>query len=256
MYSVLLVDQNSHSRTQIKNMIDWKQHGFSISASIDEYAKVTPIIRRNQYSLVLINMRGFQSGSILLCQRIRKKSKVPIILLGGDDDFRLARKAITYQVRDYLAAPIQTSELAESLKAVKLELDSLENAKPEANSHPFDTPLKEPIQSSESIIDLVKGYVQQQLHENVTLKKISDLMHFNSSYLGQKFKTQENMTFNDYLLQQRMEKAKILLEKTDMRVYEIANEIGYTEIDWFYKKFKEYTGSSANEYRKHVSETA
>ncbi len=88
------------------------------------------------------------------------------------------------------------------------------------------------------------------MNQNITLKIISSLLHFNCVYLGQKFKDQENMSFNEYLLQQRMEKAKILLERTDMRIYEIANEVGYTEIDWFYKKFKEYTGASANEYRK------
>jgi YesN/AraC family two-component response regulator len=58
------------------------------------------------------------------------------------------------------------------------------------------------------------------------------------------------MTFNEYLLKQRMEKVKALLESTDLKVYEIANEVGYSEMDWFYKKFKSYTGVSANEYRK------
>jgi YesN/AraC family two-component response regulator len=50
-----------------------------------------------------------------------------------------------------------------------------------------------------------------------------------------------------------MERAKMLLEQTDLKIYEIANEVGYTEIDWFYKRFKSYTGVSANEYRKMVA---
>ncbi|MNO05979.1 DNA-binding transcriptional regulator AraC [compost metagenome] len=53
-----------------------------------------------------------------------------------------------------------------------------------------------------------------------------------------------------------MEKAKLLLETTEMKIYEIADAVGYTEIDWFYKKFKEYTGTSANKYRKQCFITA
>lgn len=58
------------------------------------------------------------------------------------------------------------------------------------------------------------------------------------------------MTFNEFLLKQRMEKAKLLLEKTDMKIYEVAQEVGYVELDWFYKKFKTYTGVNANKYRQ------
>lgn len=82
---------------------------------------------------------------------------------------------------------------------------------------------------------------------------ISSQFHFNRSYLGQKFRNHENMSFNEYLFTQRMERAKMLLEQTHLKVYEIANEVGYTEIGWFYKRFKSYTGISANEYRKMVA---
>lgn len=98
--------------------------------------------------------------------------------------------------------------------------------------------------------------MDEQLHHNITLKRISDSLNFNCAYLGQKFKQQEKMSFNEYLLRQRMEKAKLLLETTDMKIYEIADAVGYSEIDWFYKKFREYTGTSANEYRKQCFITA
>ncbi|KWX74392.1 hypothetical protein AMQ84_20560 [Paenibacillus riograndensis] len=57
-------------------------------------------------------------------------------------------------------------------------------------------------------------------------------------------------------LLRRMEKAKLLLETTEMKIYEITDAVGYTEIDWFYKKFKEYTGTSAYEYREQCFITA
>ncbi|WP_370639143.1 helix-turn-helix domain-containing protein [Cohnella sp. REN36] len=51
------------------------------------------------------------------------------------------------------------------------------------------------------------------------------------------------------MVQVRMEKAKELLMTTDKRIYEIACEVGYRQLDWFYKKFRGYAGCSAKEYK-------
>ncbi len=253
MYKVLIADQNRHSGCH--TMPDWERHGFVLEAVVDDFAQAASYLKQHPVSLVLIGMKGFPSAGMLLCRQIRQFSRVPIILLGGSGDFRLARKALTYHVSDYLPDPVRAAELAGSLKAVKQELDARQSAAPAASRYPERMAAAE-TRSSDAVIDVVKRYVEQQLHEQVTLKKISSLLHFNSAYLGQKFKSHENMTFNEYLLQQRMERAKQLLAQTDLRIYEIANEVGYTEIDWFYKKFKEYTGASANEYRKQAFHSA
>ncbi|ANY68656.1 DNA-binding response regulator [Paenibacillus sp. BIHB 4019] len=250
MYKILLVDSMIHSRERTQNMLDWSHLGFIIQAYADNSSDALALLNREPLSLVLINIKNTQADGMLLCEHIREQSRVPIILLEGSDDFQQVRKALAYQVSDYIAQPVLASDLTASLLAVKKELDSFSDDPPLAASAPL--PFKRKPHAA-SIIDVVKKYVEEELHLNITLKKISALLHFNCAYLGQKFKDHENMSFNEYLLQQRMEKAKLLLEKTDMRIYEIANEVGYTEIDWFYKKFKAYTGASANEYRKQIS---
>ncbi|WP_337912837.1 response regulator [Cohnella zeiphila] len=83
----------------------------------------------------------------------------------------------------------------------------------------------------------------------ISLKAISEQIYMNPAYLGQLFKSAEGMSFNDYLLRVRMEKAKELLRKTDKKVLEVAMDVGYRELNWFYKKFKEYTGVSTSEFR-------
>ena len=248
MYNVLLVDSNHFSLHQTTNLIQRLDIHFKVTASTTQFHHVTPLIEKQQFSLIVINIKGYNSSGILLCKKIRNQSRIPIILLGGKDDFQLARKALTYQVNDYLTNPLRECALKTSLSAIKKVLTRRLSF--ELNNFSDSTM---PIKKNEptiSIIETVKKYVQDDMHQNVTLKKISSILHFNCAYLGQKFRLHENMSFNDYLLQQRMEKAKLLLKKTDMKIYEIANEVGYTEIDWFYKKFKQYTGLSSNEYRK------
>ncbi len=231
-------------------MLDWNQLGFILHACAD-HAHAVSFIEKQRFSLVVINFKRFHDEGLQLCAHIRQTSRTAVLLLGGDHDFNLARKALTYHVSDYLADPVHASDLSASLKTIKRQLDA-----ETAALSPIHAVIQQNRHRPSSIIETVKKYVQEELHRNITLKKISDALHFNCAYLGQKFKNEEKMSFNAYLLQQRMEKAKRLLEQTDMRIYEIAKEVGYTETDWFYKKFKAYTGTSANEYRKRISITA
>jgi len=250
MYNVLLVGPNPVSLKETEAFIQRKAADFHVYASVSQYDEALKLIHTQQFSLVIIHMQGFNASGILLCSRIRQQSRVPILLLGGKNDFQLARKALTYQIIDYLAEPLKSEALETSLLAVKRELEYHYAFYSTSLVPRVSSTNKKKDDASKAVIDTVKRFVQDGLNQNITLKKISRKLHFNCAYLGQKFKLYENMSFNEYLLQQRMEKAKLLLKKTDLKIYEIANEIGYTEIDWFYKKFKEYTGLSANEYRK------
>jgi two-component system response regulator YesN len=252
MYKVLLVEPDTRSMEMLQAMMDWSQIGFELDVYSGNPADAIPLLDRSRFSLILIGMNDAHREALFLCDHIRKQSRVPIIFVGGSNDFQLARKALFYQVNDYLPNPVSTVELMDSLLTIKRELDFL-NDDNKALSFFSDGLEDEP---AGNIIEKVKEFIDESLNQNITLKHISNVLHFNCSYLGQKFKYHENMTFNEYLLQQRMEKAKMLLENTEMKVYEVANEVGYTEMDWFYKKFKAYTGVSANEYRKMICITA
>jgi len=105
-----------------------------------------------------------------------------------------------------------------------------------------------------SVIGAVKEIVQAQYHSNVSLRSVAKQVFLNPNYLGKVFKARTGLSFNEYLLQIRMNKAKQLLLHTDKKVYEIAQEVGYGELDWFYKRFKAFAGISAGEFRAHNSE--
>lgn len=250
MYKVLFINLNQHTKEETPHTLNWNELGFSLEDQADNCTTAISLLKKRQYSLLIINMYDLHADGLDLCGRIRSLSTVPIVLIGDSTDFQLARRAMYYQVSDYLPSPLSIDEITTSLQNVKHKLDCT------ASAYAAEQLLiltEEDSSRQELVINKVKEYVEETLHQNITLKHISNIMHFNCSYLGQKFKIHENMTFNEYLLQQRMEKAKNLLEHTDLKVYEIANGVGYTEIDWFYKKFKSYTGVSANEYRKKSS---
>ncbi|MFC5470652.1 helix-turn-helix transcriptional regulator [Cohnella suwonensis] len=125
-------------------------------------------------------------------------------------------------------------DLNKSLAAALDEVNRQGSPK-EPETHPF--------------VEEAKTLLLRNCGDGVCLKAIAKQLYVNSAYLGRLFKNFESITFNDYLVEVRMEKAKELLMTTDKRIYEIAREVGYRQLDWFYKKFKEYTGYSAKEYK-------
>ncbi|WP_341347330.1 helix-turn-helix domain-containing protein [Paenibacillus sp. FSL H3-0469] len=255
LYRILCVERNRLVREIASYMAGSKLKNFIIHAHADYSSDILRLIRSEGISLVLLNIRDAHAPGMRVCEQIRQGSSVPIILLGGSGDFGLARQALLYNVSDYLTDPVDPAELGGSLEAVRRILAPAGRPAAAEQDYAEFTLQKEP-PSPSPIVSTIKQYVDEQLHRNITLKQISDSLNFNCAYLGQKFKQQENMSFNEYLLRQRMEKAKLLLETTDMKIYEIADAVGYSEIDWFYKKFREYTGTSANEYRKQCFITA
>ena len=64
------------------------------------------------------------------------------------------------------------------------------------------------------------------------------------------FKVSTGTTFVEYLNHIRIEKAKELLRTTDLRTYEIADRVGYTDPRYFTYVFKKLTGMTSSEYRK------
>jgi two-component system, response regulator YesN len=83
----------------------------------------------------------------------------------------------------------------------------------------------------------------------LSLKAIASKLYINPSYLGQNFKNGTGKLFSDYLNDYRIDKAKELLNTTNMKASEIAKKVGYNDSNYFYKVFKKYTGLYPSEYK-------
>lgn len=93
-------------------------------------------------------------------------------------------------------------------------------------------------------------YIDHNYRENLKLETIAPLFGYNSSYLGKIFTREVGETFNSYLDRIRIRRSKELLRDRSLKVYEVAEKVGYKNVDYFHKKFKKLVGESPAEYRK------
>lgn len=102
----------------------------------------------------------------------------------------------------------------------------------------------------------IEREIREHYDENLTLKDLSGKYFVNSAYLGQIFRKKYGISFKDYLNNYRAEQAASLLLRTDKRVYEIAEEVGYRDLDYFINRFITIKGCTPAKYRKQYRDTA
>lgn len=106
--------------------------------------------------------------------------------------------------------------------------------------------------SAKGSIEKIKQYIDAHYTENINLKSIAAKFYLNSVYLGQLFKKNYGTYFNDYLLTLRIDLAKKLLRTTDLRMYEIAEQVGFQNADYFVTQFEKKEKLTPTDYRNLV----
>ncbi|MEA4822305.1 MAG: helix-turn-helix domain-containing protein [Erysipelotrichales bacterium] len=85
--------------------------------------------------------------------------------------------------------------------------------------------------------------------EKITLDDLSKSVYLNKSYISHIFKKVSGMSVKEFMVDVKMDRAKILLMDKDRKIYEISEQLGYNDVEYFRKKFKDVTGISPTDFR-------
>lgn len=95
----------------------------------------------------------------------------------------------------------------------------------------------------------LKKDIDRNLHQNISIDDLAKTCHFSKTYLSRVFKQEFHISPHQYLLERKVEKAKILLMNPDIKASEIVALLGFTDESHFSKVFKRLTGVSPKQYR-------
>ncbi|MBS4208859.1 response regulator [Bacillus sp. FJAT-50079] len=98
-------------------------------------------------------------------------------------------------------------------------------------------------------IEAAKQYILDHLDKEISLDEVANRLGLNASYFSQLFKKETGETFVKYRIRLRMDMAKELLLKNDIRIIDIPSMIGLNDHPHFTKTFKKYTGQTPTEFR-------
>ena len=103
--------------------------------------------------------------------------------------------------------------------------------------------------SDMTLLEQITAYVEDNLAEKITLKKIADQFHVSVSTVTQLFQKKTKTTFHHFVTGKRMEKARDLILQ-GLPLETVGRAIGYQVHSTFYRAFRQTFGISPREYRK------
>ena len=150
------------------------------------------------------------------------------------------------QMNEYFGKNLFTLESIEKFKTI----EQLENWIINMVSSMNELMLKDSVPKKKDVIKEAKEYIRQHYNQNITLNDISKKFFINPYYFSQLFKKKTGMTYQKYLINYRIDRAKKLLVETELRIYEVCKLVGYNDVNHFNQVFDRNEGMKPGEYRQ------
>ena len=214
--------------------------------------KIDPEIRRTLPALLCFeyDYPDFSSLSALRQARCSFPS-IPIIMLTEQHFEELAIWALRTRVWDYFVKPIQAKELVTSVATLLAEKAPSKNKTIQQDklSNPIPVEVRcRPWQKKKT--DPAQFFVESHYHERVCEEEVAHLCGVSVSTFSRHFKKEHEMTFRDYLINYRINKASELLQTPNASVTDIAYTVGFHDPSYFTRTFRRIVGMSPSHYRE------
>lgn len=106
------------------------------------------------------------------------------------------------------------------------------------------------LRSQENIMQVIEEYIEKNYAHNITLQTIADKFNMDYFYLSRKFVSHFDMSFRKFINKVRMEKAMELIKKSDYKLKDIAELVGYENYESFSKTFNKHFGKTPTDFMK------
>lgn len=248
MKKILLVDDERWVRTALKWTINKLNLPLQVVHECQNGLEALDWIKMNEVDLILTDIRMPVMDGLALVKELSSLNGVyDVIVISVHDEFQFVQHAMRSGVTDYLLKPIEENEIKVCLEKWLNRKSNKGNTSKQKLAEKENLPL--------STIDRILDYIEKTPLDQITLKEAAESIHINPSYLSQLFKQQLNKKFVDYITELRIEESKRLLQNTTLRMSEIAERVGYSDLAYFSNNFKRIVGSSPSEFRNINSNT-
>ncbi len=205
--------------------------------------------------VVVLDYRLPDMSGLEVLQKIKKtKPDIPVIFITAYGDEDVAVKAFRYGVEDYLKKPFNYNEFLHSLKSC-LSLALIDKRQPRRvlldDVDRITAGIIDTINNSAIKYNLQKAiiYINNNYSSKITLDKVAREACTSKYHFSREFKKTLGCTYKDYVSKVRIEKARELLNSTELSITEAAFSVGYPDLTNFERIFKKIVGCTPKEYK-------
>jgi two-component system response regulator YesN len=255
---MIVADDELWIRQRIINSIDWNRIGVTIEGEAADGEEALNLCMELQPDIILTDIRMPVLNGLEYIRMLRdNKIESKIVIISGYNEFEYAQQALKLGVFDYILKPVENDEMIKIIKKC-IEKIEIETRNKDLLKQAY-TLVKQPdstmIDASQpaamrKIIEKSLEYIHANYGKRITLTDVSDYIMLNPAYFSKIFKDSTGKPFIKYLTQFRLNKAKELLNNPSLKIYEIADMVGYDNVQYFIRVFKSSLGVSPTIYKE------
>ncbi len=165
----------------------------------------------------------------------------------------LAVWAFRSRIWDYLVKPIPEQALFHSISELfTVNSSQARRAPREVIARGFNTYLEDHLSGPSGIHQAVikaKMYVEMHLGDRITEAAVADLCGMSCSYFSRTFRKSCEITFTEFVLRARIQKAARLLRDPQISITRVCYDVGCQDLSCFARVFRRYIGNTPCSYR-------
>lgn len=263
MLKTIVVDDEENIRYLVSRLISLGNLGICVIGEASDGEEGLEMCRQLKPDIIVTDIRMPGMDGLEMLSRIKEILPFSeVILISGYSDFHHAQKAVEHGALAYLLKPIEELNLYAALSKAKDRIlarindkDRIKRLKKEVKKLQSDfigsnsCVVNEEYKNGNIHFKKALSYINENYCSEITLEDIAERIFMNATYFSDMFRKVVGRTFIDYLNDLRIQKAKLLLGISELRISEIADMVGFKEDSYFIRVFKKYTGMTPSEYR-------
>lgn len=249
MLKVLVVEDEEMIRKGIVLAVDWAALDCVVVGEASNGAQALEAVERYDPSLIITDLKMPVMDGLEMLRQLRERgNNAFVIILTAYDSFSYAQTALRLGAVDFLLKPFHDGELEQAVTRLKQRMD---RAGQGGEKGPAPLPLPELKKGDKSKYVLeAMAYIGEHYHEpNIGVAAIAQHLGISEGHLSHTFKKETDYTLLNYLTRYRVHRAMELLRDCRLKVYEVAEQVGYRDIAYFSATFKKLVGMSPSEYQ-------
>lgn len=247
MLKVLVVEDEEMIRKGVVLAVDWAALDCVVVGEAANGLEALEAVERLNPSLIITDLKMPQMDGIEMLRQLRARgNNVYVIILTAYDSFAYAQSALRLGAVDFLLKPFHDGDLEQAVTALRRRMGA-SAAEPRETEQPL--PGLKKGDKSKYVLEAMDYIGEHYNDPGISIASIAQHLGLSEGHLSHTFKKETDYTPLNYLTRYRIHKAMELLRDCRVKVYEVAEQVGYRDITHFSATFKKLVGMSPSEYQ-------
>jgi len=255
MLKLIIVEDEPAVRRELALLTPWEDMGLILSGEAADGIEALALADRVKPDIVVTDIRMPGMDGLALIEELDRRAQASgemlpeIIVLSGYSEFEYARAAMHFGVCEYLLKPVEDDAMRAAVEKSRERIEARSVQARVARSVFAEYEPGGGQGCRDGYVDGALRLINERYIQGVSIEEAAAELRISAGHLSRVFRQETGYTFVDYLMRIRIKRAAELLRDPMVKIYEVADLVGYSDARYFARIFKKITGFTPKEFK-------